>query len=88
MKTVRLLNEAGNKVVIKIKNRNIEEANFNNNLLKIKNKNVEEDNSKTSTVTKFKGISVDVFKNTITQELVLTKTEAHALLGILQEFLA
>jgi hypothetical protein len=71
MKIAKILNEAENKVHIKIKNKNLEET-----------------NSKTGTAAKFKGASIEVTKNSITQELVLTKAEANTLLGTLQEFLS
>jgi hypothetical protein len=71
MKTVRFSNEAGNKV-----------------LIKIKKKNGEESNEKTGTVTKFKGVSIDFVKNSVTQELILTHYEGGALLQTLEAFFA
>jgi hypothetical protein len=68
MKITRLINESGTKVVIKIKNKPVEEV-----------------NSKTEAITKLKGISIDITKNSKNQELVITQDEARALMGILQE---
>jgi hypothetical protein len=66
MKIVRLLNESGNKVTVRVKNKNLEEA-----------------EPKTGAVIKIKGLVIDTTKNNTTQELLLTKIEAQALLGVL-----